>query len=49
MATKLEIAEMGRCQRCLGMGYKGAKVRGKWKILTCRRCGGTGTAPGYQR
>jgi DnaJ-class molecular chaperone len=34
-----------RCRRCLGMGYKGAKQRGKWKLPTCRRCRGTGVDP----
>lgn len=34
-----------RCRRCLGMGYKGGKARGKWKIQTCRRCQGTGIDP----
>lgn len=34
-----------RCRRCLGMGYKGRKARGKWKIRTCERCGGTGQDP----
>lgn len=37
---------MVRCERCLGMGYKGRyrqTARGRaWKIETCRGCGGTG-------
>lgn len=40
--TKQEAAENYRCQRCLGMGYKGRNERGQWKIRTCPRCGGKG-------
>lgn len=35
-----------RCERCLGMGYRGRYrrlARSKvWKIETCRACGGRG-------
>lgn len=34
-----------RCRRCLGMGYKGGHRGGKWKVATCRRCGGSGVDP----
>jgi len=37
--------EYTRCRRCWGRGYKGGWRRGKWRIATCRRCGGTGTDP----
>ncbi len=31
-----------RCERCLGMGYKGRYRGSKWKIENCPRCLGTG-------
>ncbi len=34
-----------RCERCLGMGYKGGWRRSKWKIETCRGCQGSGQRP----
>jgi DnaJ-class molecular chaperone len=46
--TRREVESNGRCQRCLGMGYHGAAVRGRWRVVGCRRCEGTGTAPNYQ-
>lgn len=38
--------EKVRCERCLGMGYKGRwrnRMHGRtWKIETCPKCRGTG-------
>lgn len=41
----MNIVKEVRCETCLGMGYKGRGVKGTWKILTCRVCGGTGSVP----
>lgn len=40
---------MKRCERCLGMGYFGRTVRGKWTIITCQTCKGSGSVPASMR
>lgn len=35
-----------RCERCLGMGYFGRTVRGKWNnAVHCTTCRGSGQVP----
>jgi len=43
------VSKSKRCENCLGMGYKGRTVRGKWKICTCTSCRGSGSVPESMR
>ena len=43
------VPAMVRCERCLGMGYKGRTERGSWKIRNCYGCGGSGQRPPTRR